>query len=81
IKNYWSLFGIDFQFNEINVSSIFFRSAPLILEIGFGSGRSLVQSAIDHPEKNFIGIEVYKSGIGSCLKNAFFSQLKNLKII
>lgn len=81
IKNYWILFGIDFQLQPVDFSSIFNFHAPIVLEIGFGSGDSLVQTAINNPNKNFLGIEVYQSGIGSCLHLANFYQIKNLKII
>ncbi|QCI20092.1 MAG: tRNA (guanosine(46)-N7)-methyltransferase TrmB [Buchnera aphidicola (Brevicoryne brassicae)] len=81
IKRYWPLIGIDFCLEPLNFSSIFNSSDPVILEIGFGSGRSLVQTAMNFPDKNFLGIEVYKSGIGSCLNLAYIYKLKNLKII
>ena len=41
--------------------------APLVLEIGFGLGDSLLEMAANHPEKNFIGVEVHKPGIGAAL--------------
>ena len=81
IKRYWPLIGIDFCLEPLNFSSIFNSSDPVILEIGFGSGRSLVQTAMNFPDKNFLGIEVYKSAIGSCLNLAYIYKLKNLKII
>lgn len=81
IQRYWSLIGINFCLKPLNFSSIFNNSSPVVLEIGFGSGRSLVQNAINFPDKNFLGIEVYKSGVGSCLNLAYISKIKNLKII
>lgn len=81
IKKYWPLIGIEFQLTPLNFFSIFRFSAPIILEIGFGSGKSLVQTAINFPNKNFLGIEVYQSGIGSCLNLAYLSKVQNLKII
>ncbi|CAL4325905.1 tRNA (guanosine(46)-N7)-methyltransferase TrmB [Buchnera aphidicola] len=81
ILHYWPNFGIDFQLYPLNLSSIFDNYAPIILDIGFGSGESLVQSAINFPEINFLGIEVYKPGIGSCLRLAHFYGVYNLKII
>lgn len=81
IEKYWSHIGIDFQLKILNFSSIFNGCAPIVLEIGFGSGESLVQNAINFPEKNFLGIEVYKSGIGSCLHLTYTAKIKNLRII
>ncbi|QCI21824.1 tRNA (guanosine(46)-N7)-methyltransferase TrmB [Buchnera aphidicola (Hyadaphis tataricae)] len=81
IKQFWPSMGIDIQENRLNFSSIFDRPAPIVLEIGFGSGKSLVKTAISFPDINFLGIEVYKSGIGSCLRFAHISNIQNLKII
>lgn len=81
INNYWSKIGIDFQLKPLDFFSIFNSTNPIVLEIGFGSGKSLVKNAINFPDKNFLGIEVYKSGIGSCLNFAYISKVENLKII
>ncbi|CAL4325525.1 tRNA (guanine-N(7)-)-methyltransferase [Buchnera aphidicola (Eriosoma grossulariae)] len=81
IKNYFSIFGISFQNQLINFVKIFNRNAPLILEIGFGTGENLVNMALNHPEKNFLGIEVYLPGIASCLNQVYLLNIKNLKII
>lgn len=81
IKEYWYLFGINYQLTPINFRSVFKYNYPIILDIGFGSGESLVQTAIHSDHYNFLGIEVYQSGIGSCLRFAYVSNLENLKII
>ncbi|CAL4325600.1 tRNA (guanosine(46)-N7)-methyltransferase TrmB [Buchnera aphidicola] len=81
IKKYWSFFGIDFQSEPLNLNSIYNNYHPIILEIGFGTGKSLVDTAINYPNINFLGIEVHKPGIGSCLNYSFSANLTNLKII
>ena len=53
----------------------------LIADVGFGSGESLLSMANNYPEANFVGIEVYSSGIGSALNQIQKSNLTNLKII
>ncbi len=47
-------------------SSIFDRSAPMELEIGFGDGEYLVRCAEEEPEKNWLGLELR----WSCIKRA-----------
>ena len=81
IKRYWPLIGINFKLKPLDFTSIFNSHAPVVLEIGFGSGKSLVKNAINLPNKNFLGIEVYKSGIGSCLYLAHIAKIQNLRII
>ena len=53
----------------------------LIADVGFGSGESLLSMANKYQEANFVGIEVYSSGIGSALNQIQKSNLTNLKII
>jgi len=53
----------------------------LIADVGFGSGESFLSMANKHQEANFVGIEVYSSGIGSALNQIQKSNLTNLKII
>ncbi|QCI24053.1 tRNA (guanosine(46)-N7)-methyltransferase TrmB [Buchnera aphidicola (Macrosiphoniella sanborni)] len=81
IQKYWSCIGVNFQDQLLNLSSIFNSNYQIVLEIGFGCGKTLIQNAINFPKKNFLGIEVYKSGIGSCLNLAHIYQVKNLRII
>lgn len=81
INQYWSLFGIDYQLKLIDFKSIFKYDYPVVLDIGFGSGSTLVNTAVYSCRQNFLGIEVYQPGIGSCLRLAYLSKLKNLKII
>ena len=52
-----------------------------MVDIGFGSGETLLHFAKNNPHKNFLGIEVYLSGIGSSLSKAGLSDLSNLRII
>lgn len=57
------------------------KTAPLVLEIGFGMGGSLVEMAKNDPNSNFVGIEVHEPGIGNCVALAFEQNLTNLKVI
>ena len=53
----------------------------LIIEIGFGDGSALIESALKNPDKNFIGIEVYDSGLGQCLNEIDKHNIKNIRLI
>ena len=66
----------------LNLAEAFlYPDRKLIADVGFGSGESLLSMANNYPEANFVGIEVYSSGIGSALNQIHKSNLTNLKII
>src|SRR5690242_17061200 len=77
LKVLWPRFGLSLQ-EDFNV--IFSRDVPRILEIGFGSGYSLLAMAKSHPEQDFIGIETYQPGIGTLLLGIEAEQLDNIRI-
>lgn len=58
----------------------FNRTAPITLEIGFGDGRSLCSQAKEHPERDFIGIEVHRPGVGRLLQLIEQVNLTNVRI-
>jgi tRNA (guanine-N7-)-methyltransferase len=74
-------FGIDATRTPLDVAAAFGRPAPTIVEIGFGMGDSLAQTAAEHPEWNFIGIEVHLPGVGSLLKQVDARGLANVRVI
>ena len=54
---------------------------PLYLEIGFGMGDSLVRSARDNPQILFLGIEVYRPGVGSLLIKLRREGIDNVRVM
>jgi len=77
----WPQFGVDILSGIIDLNSLFKKIQPITLEIGFGNGDSLLEMAINTPDQNFLGIEVYEAGIGRLINEANKHQLSNLKII
>ena len=79
---YWELYGIQNSKEIIETTNIFNNSnRKLIIEIGFGNGEILIDSALRNPDDNFIGIEVYESGIGQCLIQLSEKKLSNVRLI
>ncbi len=64
----------------LDFNAIFGRTAPIVLEIGFGDGAALAQIAEAEPEKDFIGIEVHRPGVGHLLRLIDKHGLTNLRI-
>tara|TARA_B100000700_G_C14709163_1_gene698248 strand:+ start:149 stop:736 length:588 start_codon:yes stop_codon:yes gene_type:complete len=71
---------VNFSKKKLNFCSLYRNNYPVQLEIGFGNGEALIASAESNAYKNYLGIEVYDSGIGSCLNKAKKKQINNIKI-
>ena len=63
-----------------NSQEIFGNNHPLVFEIGFGMGDSLLQMAMANPDSNFIGVEVHQPGVGRLLNNADKAGVGNLRV-
>ena len=77
----WPHYGVADQDALLDLSALFGRNAPRILEIGFGNGESLAATAAARPETDYLGIEVHRPGVGHLLKLLGEQQLTNVRII
>lgn len=78
----WPQYGIEPTEAQILDSVALFGDArPLVLEIGFGNGESLVEMAANAPELGFIGIEVHRPGVGHALLEIQAREVNNLRLI
>ncbi|HRX71434.1 MAG: tRNA (guanosine(46)-N7)-methyltransferase TrmB [Gammaproteobacteria bacterium] len=78
---YWGRFGVETDTRLLDPEHLFGRSAPWVLEIGFGNGESLAAMAVAHPEVNYLGIEAHRPGVGHLLLRATELQLTNLRVM
>lgn len=80
IAELWSQYGLELGTQFYDLDTVFKRSAPRVLEIGFGMGQSLFIQAQQQPDCDFIGIEVHRPGIGNLLVAAAENNLTNLRV-
>ncbi len=73
--------GVKFEQQLIDMIALFGNDHPVVLEIGFGMGRSLAEQAQNNPQLNYLGIEVHKPGVGACLLLAEEYGLENLRVL
>jgi tRNA (guanine-N7-)-methyltransferase len=81
LEELWPAYGVEFDGRPIRFRALFGRTAPVVLEIGFGNGDTLVQQAAEDPALDFLGIEVHEPGIGHCLLKARDAGITNLRLI
>jgi len=77
----WPEFGIDYSTDLLDINHLFSDAAPVVLEIGFGNGDSLFQMAQNNPDRNYIGIEVHRPGVGHLLQLIETHGINNIRII
>ena len=80
LNAFWYKYVLELSQGRIDFEKIFGRKAPTILEIGFGMGNFLVTAAQENPNNNYIGIEIYRPGIGAVLTKLAALDLNNVHI-
>ncbi len=76
-----STFVLPFQTAPLDMVAAFGRSAPVILEIGFGMGEATAHIAQVRPDDNFLCCEVHEPGVGALLKRIGEHKLDNIRIL
>ncbi|MDD5366256.1 MAG: tRNA (guanosine(46)-N7)-methyltransferase TrmB [Gallionellaceae bacterium] len=74
-------FLIPYTPELLDLEAAFGRTAPKILEIGFGMGDSTATIAASLPGNDYLGIEVHTPGVGALLKRIGEGSLGNLRIV
>lgn len=80
LENFWPRYGLSLDQRVIDLACVFGRDKPCVLEIGFGMGESLLAQAQENPDTNFIGIEVFRIGVGALLASCAESGVENIRI-
>jgi len=83
-KAYASLaenYVIPFAEEKLDLKKNFANTRNVTLEIGFGMGVTTAEIAQANPDKNYIGMEVHRPGIGRLLWEIEKRSLSNIRII
>jgi len=80
-RELWPRFGIEYRAAQLDLDKLFGRTAPRVLEIGFGTGDALLAYAQLHPEHDCIGIEVHPPGVGHLLLKIQEADLRNVRVL
>jgi tRNA (guanine-N7-)-methyltransferase len=77
----WPKYGAECGQEPLALAALFGREAPRTLEIGFGNGDNLLALAAAHPERDYLGIEVHRPGIGRLLLGLEERRLANVRVV
>lgn len=73
--------GVPYRVAPIDLTSVFGRVAPQVLEIGFGMGETTFRIAASRPDTDFLAIEVHGPGVGNLCKLVAQGGLSNVRIM
>lgn len=76
----WPRYGVEFDPQPLDLNSLFGREAPRTVEIGFGNGEHLASLAAAHPERDYLGIEVHRPGVGRLMLALESRGLTNVRV-
>ena len=74
-------FVVPYSPAPLDAPALFGRTAPLVLEIGFGMGDATATIAQTLPDTDFLGVEVHTPGVGALLKHIDERQIGNIRIV
>lgn len=81
LEHYMPLYAAELSDGYLDFPGLFKKDQPVVVEIGFGMGRATLELAERFPETNYLGIEVYKPGVGRVLSEIHTKGLGNLRIM
>lgn len=81
LEELWPRFGLVTGGAMLDFAAGFGRAAPVVMEIGFGNGESLLAMAAAQPETNFIGVEVHRPGVGQLLMLLAERGIGNVRLV
>jgi len=79
LEEFWPRYGVEYSPAPLDLDALFGRAAPRTLEIGFGNGEHLASLARAHPERDYLGIEVHRPGVGHLFMLAAANGSTNLR--
>jgi len=79
--NLWAKFGVEFQESELDLGSLFPKSQPIVMEVGYGMGEATWQIAKANPGINYLGVEVHMPGVGKLMARLDEYELTNVRLI
>jgi tRNA (guanine-N7-)-methyltransferase len=81
LDEFGARFVVPFAPQPLDWDAAFGRSAPRVLEIGFGMGATTAEIASARPADDFLGIEVHEPGVGALLKLIGEQELSNIRVV
>lgn len=76
----WPRFGLLAETGTLDYDAVFEQRGPVVFEIGFGMGQSLLAQALAEPDHRYVGVEVHRPGVGKLLHDAMEAKATNIRV-
>lgn len=75
------VYGVPDEPRRLDPEALFGRPAPLAMEIGIGGGEAVMALARNHPDWDWLGVDVFAPGVGKLLLQLEQQPLANLRVV
>jgi len=76
----WPGFGVAVDGSPLELDALFGRTAPVVLDVGFGMGEATCQMAVAAPDRDVLAVDVHTPGIGALLNLIAQHNLGNVRV-
>ena len=76
----WPALGVSVDGSALDLAALFGRSAPVVLEIGFGMGEATAAMAAAEPGHDVLAVDVHTPGQGNLLRLVEQAGLTNVRV-
>jgi tRNA (guanine-N7-)-methyltransferase len=80
LDSHWLRLGLAVDGAPLDLPALFGRTAPVVLEIGFGMGEATVLMATAQPELDLLAVDVHTPGQGNLLRLVDEAGLTNVRV-
>lgn len=80
LDSHWRHLGLEVDGQPLDLSALFGRTAPVVLEIGFGMGEATVQMAAARPDLDLLAVDVHTPGQGNLMRLVDEAGLTNVRV-
>lgn len=74
------VFGVDVDGAVLDLRALFGRTAPVVLDIGSGTGEATAALAAAEPERDVLAVEVHTPGVATLFRLAEMHALTNVRV-
>lgn len=80
VEMLWPAYAVEVSAVPLDPPAVFGRSAPLVLEIGFGMGEATAAMAEADPARDLLAVDVHTPGAGALMQRLAAAGIANVRV-